>query len=122
MRAKYHGWLRALWNTYAPILHITNVRPVFKYKKDLGGALMKCTFRYPYLDNEIQYGDSIINEWKKDKQEAEQVALHEFCHIVTDAMYAKAISRYVTTQEIEDERERLTDHMANIIFPLVNKK
>jgi len=44
--------------------------------------------------------------------------MHEMFHVVTDKLYAKAGSRFVGNGELEDEREQLTDHLANIVLKL----
>ncbi len=116
---EYRKWLGKTWVKYSKILFIENVRPTFKYKKDLQ-PLMECQFRYPYLDNEIRYSDEISMLWKVNKKEAEAVLVHEMLHVVTDPFYAKANSRYTSKDELEDERERLVDHLANVVVRLVD--
>lgn len=51
-----------------------------------------------------------------DKEEALATLIHEYIHPLTDPLYCKARSRYVTHDELNDEREALTDHIANIII------
>jgi hypothetical protein len=104
---------------------------VKKYKKILGldiydltieegvqddGALAECVFRYPYLDNTIRI--NVLSYRKENKEKREKVIIHELCHVITDPLYSKANSRYVSKDEILDEREKLTDCIANIVYKL----
>ena len=41
--------------------------------------------------------------------------VHEFCHLLTDGLYTKATKRFASKDEIENERERLTDHITRAI-------
>jgi len=118
MKKEYEAWVAKLWEKYKTPLKLNHFRPTIVYVADLD-ARMECTFRYPYLDNDIKYGDHALEQYKENKKEAEATVVHEFCHMLTAPLYAKATSRYVAKEEIEDERERLTDHLANIIVDLV---
>jgi len=78
-----------------------------------------CMFRYPYKDIEIQYSEAIFTDWVNGKKaETREILMHEMFHVVTDKLYAKAGSRFVGNGELEDEREQLTDHLANIVLKL----
>lgn len=73
--------------------------------------------RYPYKESVFQYGKNVYESWAKgDKEEALSILIHESIHPLTDALYVKAIMRYVGKEEIEHERESLTDHITNIII------
>ena len=75
-----------------------------------------CKFNYPYQTIKVRYSKCIYEDWeKKDYRAAIEVLIHEMCHPLTDGLYAKATSRYCTKDEVEDEREKLTDHIANIL-------
>ena len=77
-------------------------------------------FSYPYKSINIRYSQDLLDDFKKkDFVSVNAVLVHEMFHPVTDGLYSKATDRYVTKNEIEDERERLTDHLANIISKLV---
>lgn len=77
-------------------------------------AIAQCQFRYPYLDNDILYSKGLVKMWE-DKEDITPIIVHELCHIVTDPFYAKSLKRFITEDEILDEREALTDHLTNII-------
>ncbi len=91
-------------------------RLIFKvhYGLEKDTSLAESAFHYPYLDATIRYGDELVNK-VKNKQDITHIILHEMCHSITDPLYSKAMQRLVSRDEIEDERERLTDHIANII-------
>lgn len=76
----------------------------------------KCVLRYPYKDIEIKYSEYVFECWKKRKKnEATSILIHELCHVFTDPFYCKATSRYISKDDMEDERERLVDHITNIV-------
>ncbi len=78
-------------------------------------SLMECKFNYPYLNVIINYSNSIIDKWQK-KEDIIPYLVHEMCHPITDPLYDKAISRFVGEYDMEDERERLTDYICNIVI------
>lgn len=72
---------------------------------------------YPYKTITIRYSDYVLEDWSKKKYDmAVGVLAHEMAHVVTDPFYAKAVSRYLDKESMEDERERLTDHIANMVI------
>lgn len=106
-----------LWRQWSPVLllehHSLTVRPMPEHDK----GYMRSALRYPYLDARIEYGPEAVRDWEGDRQrETEAAVVHEFCHFLTDPLYCKATSRYVSKDEIEDERERLTDHIQRIVL------
>lgn len=102
-----------MYDKYKSILFIEKYD--FKIKKDKEQKYLASEFNYPYLDAKILWTDASLEDWKKDKSSAERRIIHEFCHIITDPFYCKATEKYVSKNEIEDERERLTDHIAQIV-------
>lgn len=73
-------------------------------------------FAYPYKMITVRYSSQLIEDWNKKKYElVKSVLIHEMCHAITDPFYSKAVERYAGKNEIEEERERLTDTIANII-------
>jgi len=85
-----------------------------KYRKEMT-AYAECAIRYPYKSIEIRYSTSLFEDWCKGEDVKNELT-HEMCHVVTDPFYCKAVSRYLGKDELEDERERLTDHIANIVL------
>jgi len=77
--------------------------------------LMGCT--YPYLDSTIYYSQSAYRDWVKGELKKDRI-LHELIHLITDPLYSKAMQRFASNTEIEDEREKLTDTISNIIRKL----
>ena len=92
-------------------------RGSFSVKHGVSGtnSYMECKFNYPYLDTTIFYSDMAMNDWK-NKKDITPFIVHEMCHVITDPLYAKANSRFVSENEILDERELLTDYISNIII------
>ena len=82
-------------------------------------GFLESTFRYPYREIVIKYNPTKAQHyWKTDKDYLIKSLTHEMCHPLTDPLYTKAITRHTAGDEIEDERERLVDHIANIILKL----
>jgi hypothetical protein len=88
-----------------------------EYRSKMGDTYAECQFTYPYLSITIRYGDTMLADFQKgDKKGVHSALVHEMCHPLTDPLFDKAISRYVTKDEVNMERERLTDHIANIVL------
>lgn len=80
-------------------------------------SYMECNLSYPYKFIEIHYSQSVIDDFEKDERKTLKNSLvHEMVHAITEPLYVKAVYRYTTSDEINDERERLTDHITNIVL------
>ena len=77
-------------------------------------AETKCN--YPYLNVTLFYNEEKLN--KLSKKDFELVFIHELCHILTDELYTLANNRHVTSDNLRDANEHLTDTLANIIQSL----
>lgn len=93
----------------------------FKELEESSSDYLSISFRYPYNDYRIFYSNNFFNDWLKGDFNDKEI-LHELCHILTDPLYSKAISRYVSKDEISDERERLTDTISDIVEKLSRNK
>lgn len=118
----FKEYIQTIIDRYVPLLGLTNyiieVKPGCKNKY----SYFECQFNYPYLNNYISFSKLALKEWMGGK-DFEAHILHELCHIITDPFYSKANARHVTHEEILDERERLTDQIAHIVYKLckINK-
>ena len=116
---QYRAFIQSVIDKYAPILLLNNFIVVMKKEKEGDDYYLACKYRYPYLDGVIIYSNRSMEDWKKEPKEYhERKLVHELCHLITDPLYGKATTLFVSKTEIEDERERLTDHIANIICKL----
>jgi len=79
-------------------------------------AWMELQYHYPYLNPTVRYNQKTFDLWATHPKKVDTFLIHELCHIITDPLYAKATSRYIAKEDMEDERERLTDHICNIII------
>lgn len=118
MNKEYENWVEEMFEKYKGILFIEKYQLWFKATED-NYLASKC--HYPYLNITIMYSEKAVEKWKRDKYDAETEIIHEFCHSITDPLYCKANSRYVSQDEITQERERLTDHISNIVIKLRKK-
>jgi len=112
---QYVKWVREMFKKYAPILFIEQYHlKVTPLPKD-DDTFLSSTFNYPYLDIEINYSKKAVETWSEDKKDSERRLIHEFCHTITDPIYELSIERYVSKGQLNDAREHLTDHIAQII-------
>lgn len=81
-------------------------------------AYAECKVCYPYLNATIRYSNLLVMELFAKGIDIKPYIIHELCHLITDPLYCKAVSRYVSIGEINDERERLTDYICNIALQL----
>ncbi len=110
---QYEKWIIDMYNKYKSVLFIEKYD--FKVEKDNEeGGYLASKFNYPYLDIKILWSEKSFKDWQKNKKDAERRIIHEFCHTVTDPFYA-VVLKFPTKQDIENERERLTDHIAQIV-------
>ena len=100
---------------YAKILLLDQHTIELKYPTETKDAILECVCQYPYLNATINYGDKVIQKWK-NKENIIPYIVHELCHIITDPLYCKAVTKYVSKNEIEDEREKLTDYISHIVI------
>ncbi len=116
MKKKTHkdfiNWIHEQVLFYGKPLNVSNQRIKVEFNDKTSFLEITCT--YPYLEPTIRFSDSAFKEWAEGKMERDRI-LHELCHMITDPLYSKAVDRYVGKNEIEDERERLTDTMTVII-------
>lgn len=85
--------------------------------KESKGSLAQSVTHYPYKEMTFSYSESLYKLWEEgDKKSALATLIHEVCHPLTDGLYCKGTNRYSTMDEIADERESLTDHIANILI------
>lgn len=103
---------------------------VDSYKDTLGLGLCEITVKkgevteylsfginHPYLDSNLYYSDKALEDFKKGTL-SKWAIVHEMCHAITDRFYSVASDRYIGKNELEEEREHLTDTIAAIIRKL----
>ena len=116
-KKEFEKLLHEMIAEYAKILMLTHHTFTVEYGCNNKSSFMEFKFSYPYLNSKILYSDKALKCWQKGEDMLPYL-LHELCHGLTDPFYSKAASRYVTKDEVEDERERLTDHICNIVLEL----
>lgn len=110
---EYSEWIDAVVKKWQPRLKLDQFE--IRNEKDPEQKHMACRYNYPYLTGVILWTDSSFQAWAKGDKVAEHKVIHEMCHLVTDPFYTKAVMRYIEKESLEDERERLTDHVALIV-------
>ena len=119
MNKNFEIWINKQIEYYRPFLGITLNQIKIMYDDSVN--YFSISLSYPYLNPTIYYGDSAIESFKNGRLN-KRIVLHELCHIITDPLYVKATQRYASEEEVEGERERLTDLIGNIVTNLLEKK
>lgn len=116
----FEDWIAGIIREYQPILGLGGHK--IQYNISDNYNYLACEFVYPYTTTTIFYNQKVKDDWKEcDRLEIERRIVHEMCHVLTDPLYAKAVSRWCSKDEVEDERERLTDLIATVVWRLHNK-
>lgn len=76
-------------------------------------ALAEAKFTFPYKSIQISCSPDIL---KETEDTVKDILVHELSHAITDPLYGSAFDRFITKPELENRREELTDHIANIIL------
>ena len=109
---EFQKWVMQMYEKYKSVLFIEKFE--VKVEKDKKERYMASEFNYPYLDAKILYSKEALEDWIKDKKDVERHLIHEFCHIITDPFYA-TVTNWPTKVQLEEARERMTDHIAQIV-------
>lgn len=117
----FEAYIKAIINKYIPILFLQKHTFKVKFGTEANSSYYDFIYNYPYLNQTIGYSELAFKEWCEGKNQVPFV-LHEICHCLTDPLYSKATQRHVSKDEIEDERERLTDHICNIVLALTTEE
>lgn len=112
---RFEEYLTKLINKYSKVLLLDKHTFELHNGVESRESLMECVFNYPYLNVTLNYSDKVMDKWRTGKDIVPYL-VHEMCHPITDPLYSKAISRYVSRDEILDEREKLTDYICNIVI------
>lgn len=113
---KFEEWVLKQVKYYKPFLDI-NLQDIgvdFNKKTEY----LSISFTYPYLEPTILYSLRAVEDWKEKRLSKDKI-LHELCHIITDPFYSIALDRHASKEQIENERERLTDTLQVIIKNLL---
>lgn len=113
-------WILKEMKKWQKVLHLEDMTLTVEYEKI--NAIMQAECRYPYKEIILKYHDAMVQEIKTNKQQAQRTVLHEMLHAVTDPLYSKGYSRFISENEIENEREAVTDKLTNIIYTLYTTK
>ena len=116
---QFEAWALPILKKYQAVLLLQDHTLDLTYRKELvtENTLMEHGFNYPYKHIGIHYGNKAVEYFKnKNKKELYDCLIHELCHSVTDPLYNVAYERFLTRDALTNERERLTDHIANIII------
>ncbi len=78
----------------------------------------ECSNQYPYQSIIIRISDKMLEDFKKKSEHKSIIGtlVHEMCHPLTDPLFNIGYERFVTKDQLKNEREKLTDHIGNIIL------
>jgi len=107
-------WIEEMYYKYKGVLFIEKYHLKCRSPEKDEDYYLASKFNYPYLDITIIYSEEFTKDWQKDKKNAERRLIHEFCHTITDPFYHTA-NNYPSKERLNDERERMTDHITQIV-------
>lgn len=113
-------WIILMYQKYKATLFIEKYHLKCRTPEKGEDYYLASKFNYPYLDITIIYSAEFLKDWEKNKIDAERRIIHEFCHTITDPFYQCA-NNYPSKERLHDERERMTDHIAQIVNKHINK-
>ena len=118
---EFEKYIMKIINEYIPVLLLQRHTFSLKAGCTKKDNLFECKFSYPYLNVIIGYSYSALKDWEKEI-DLKEFIVHEMCHAITDPLYDKAFGRFITKNEVENEREMLTDHICNIALGIKNNE
>ena len=113
----FREYLMIIIRKWVKVLSLTHYRLVIEEQKEEEKSIFSFQFAYPYLDARVKYSKDAFKRWQGG-DDLEFLVVHELCHAITDPLYAKATERWASKTEIEDERERLTDRICNLVMKI----
>lgn len=115
---QFEKWAMPIVEKVMKVMLVQHFYPVrLRWEKEIrGNAIAGFSFSHPYQVMEIQYTDNLVKEWNEDKDSAKNILTHEVSHALTDPLYNAGINRFSSRDQLEDEREKLTDHISNIVL------
>lgn len=116
---EFKKFIEDMFKKYAPILFIDKYHLTSRMIDKDESYYLASRFNYPYLDITIIYSKEAIDNYFKNKSKVKRQVIHEFCHVITDPFYSVCMG-YSTKEQIENERERMVDHISQIINKHVN--
>lgn len=117
-KIEFEKYLMQISLKYQKVLLLEHATLKWTYGTGNKDSYAESWVTYPYLSINLHYSQDMLDKWLKNKKDINIVytVIHELIHTLTDPLYIKGNNRYISKDEINDERERLTDHMANIII------
>lgn len=119
-QAEFESYVYGVIKRFVPILLMDKHIWLLHFGVEDKDSLMECVYNYPYLNVTINYGEKVVQKWERG-EDIIPFIVHEMCHPITDPLYSKATTRYVSRDEINDEREGLTDYICNIALRKAEK-
>jgi len=115
MNKELEEFILSVIKEFTPIMFLERNSINVKYDKEVN--YLECGLHYPYLDTSIIYNNKVVKSFLKNElKDLRYQIVHELCHIITDPLYTKATYRYLGKNELEDEREHLTDLISKIVL------
>lgn len=111
---------------YKNILGLKHMNFQFIFDKDIEGegeddkyCLLTINPNYPYLNANVNWG-SLAIKFHKEKR-LERHLIHELIHCITRPLYEIAGNRVITIENLNQTDERIVDHLANVIYRIVER-
>ncbi len=86
--------------------------------KDDGSSYAECVNYDPYVSVCVRISSQLLLDFKKKTKlkSIKDTLIHEMCHPLTDPLFNVGMDRFLTKDNLKKEREKLTDHIANIVI------
>lgn len=114
---EFEKWANKIIKKYEKVLLLHDHLITIRHAEVDEGSLMEHGFSFPYKTTDIRYNKIAMEYWNEGrKKELEDCIVHEMCHSLTDPFTEIAYERFINKKQLENERERLTDTIANIVI------
>ncbi|MCP5375208.1 MAG: hypothetical protein H6743_03830 [Rickettsiaceae bacterium] len=114
---EFENWALKKLEKIQKVLLLEDYYPITISFKEDKTATAQAKFNYPYKSIDIFYSQGLLDNYVEKKYSfIIGVLIHEMVHSLTDPLYDCGYQRFLAKDQLENEREKLTDHIANIIL------
>ncbi len=118
---KFEKWARPILEKaqHALLLsHFGKIKIEFYKEESEYSSYAESVNHDPYVSLTIRCSHAMVKDFE-NKNEHESIIgtlIHEMVHPLTDPLFNAGMDRFLTKDNLKKEREKLTDHIANIMI------
>ena len=103
--------------------HLTQFEIYYKWTIDIENASAHIWIDPTYLRAEVSFNpDFILSSFKKKQfDDVRFCIVHELMHLVVNPLLHISKKRFVTEEHIDANHEKVTEHVARLLFPRTSK-